>query len=69
VTKPQSGQPRNRGSSPGKAGDFSPHVPHVQWVSVERRVFFLGVKWPGREGEHSPSCDFDVKMSGIILPL
>jgi hypothetical protein len=43
-----------------------PTQPPMRWVP---RALFLGIKRPGREADHSPSSDSEVKMCGAIPPL
>jgi hypothetical protein len=37
---------------------LEPTQPTIQWV---RGGLSLGVKWPGREADHSPQCSVEVK--------
>jgi hypothetical protein len=61
-------------SSPGKGKIFlfskasrptlGPTQPPIQWVSG---AFSPGVKRPGREADHSPPCDAELKKGGVYL--
>jgi hypothetical protein len=71
----------DRGSSvrfPAGAGNFSLHHrvlngsgTHPASYSMGNRGFFLGVKQPGREADHSPSSSAEVKnaWSYTSIPL
>jgi hypothetical protein len=45
---------------------FTHPLIQVQWVP---RAISLGVKWPGREADHSPLSSAEVKNGGAIPPL
>jgi hypothetical protein len=59
---------------PAEHGNFALHhpvrlgptQPPIQWVPG---AVSLGVKWPGREADHSPPSSAEVKMRGAIPPL
>jgi hypothetical protein len=64
----RAGQPKGRSSSPGKIKNFlfstlsrpalRPTQPPIQWVLG---ALSPGVKWHGREADHSPPTSADVK--------
>jgi hypothetical protein len=62
---------------PAGAGNFSFHHLCVQTSSGAHQASYsmgtgslsLGVKWPGREADHSPPSSAELKMRGDIPPL
>jgi hypothetical protein len=71
-------KPKSRDSSVGIATSYvldgvtasrpalGPTQPPIQWV---KRALSLGIKWPGREADHSPPCSAEVKNGEAIRPL
>jgi hypothetical protein len=45
---------------------LGPTQPPIQWVL---RAIFRGVKWPGREADHSPASNAEVNNGGGNHPL
>jgi hypothetical protein len=73
-TKLRAGRTRNRGSIPRRCQVFifcperpDPVVDLTQLLGTG--AFFLAIKWPGSESDHSPHPLVNLRMSGAVSPL
>jgi hypothetical protein len=71
VTRLRDGRPRNRGSIPGRARDFSlvENAETRSGATQQAVVSFLGVKWPRREADNTSPSSAEVKTRKAVPAL